>query len=290
MKHLGLIRKSFNVPSSTPDSSPPQAAPPPRARRPEPDPNASPPPYRLARPPEIPALMEEDENDFSSPESPRGSADAYNPVSSPTPARRKKSRASSSSSSRQQSAGSSRATSPPPALDLQMTNLSDQLNKAGKRKPTRRQSGLLTTSMSITTVTPKGYSTEVIPPRPVSPALGSPLRMEAVLQEEAEVLAVVNGRNIVDDDDEREEPLAVTVTRRDKKKSKEKDRDYEEDRDVVVESNRKERKKRSSHDVVEDPGSPLAGKKPKLKDVTNAPPPRPSLTSTLGEFHFLTLR
>lgn len=241
MRHLGLIRKSFAVSSSTPGSSPPQQPPQPRARRPpKPDPNASPPPNRIARPPEVPGIEEEDENMFMANGDPYGNATDDRQAASPTPVRRKKSHASSSTRS-------SRALSPPPpdVIELPVVNFDDQSSKLGKRKPTRRQSGLLTTSMSITTLTPKGYSMEVIPPRPSSPAFGSPLRLEAALQEEEEMNSLIEGD--LQDDDEPYEPSTVSVTKRDKKrKSKEKEYEEEDDEAMVIESSRRERDRLTS--------------------------------------------
>lgn len=182
MKQLGHIRKSFHIPhrstSPEPAVDPIQALP--RARRPTLDPNASPPANRIARPPTIPGIFEEEEEDI---------ADDDDFVPSP-PRRRPKSRPSSSGgSSSSRLPLPSRATSPPTD---DMVEFDEQLNKAGKKKPTRRQSGLLSTTMSITTVTPKGYQTELISQRPPSPAFGSPLRRNARLEEEEEeVLAVI---------------------------------------------------------------------------------------------------
>lgn len=95
------------------------------------------------------------------------------------------------------------------------------------------------------------------------------------------------------DDDELDEPLAVSVTRRDRKR-KSKEEEYErEETDVVIESSKRERDRRRSK-ALEDPDSPKAGKKPKLRDVTNAPPPRPSLLTIPGgillSVPFLTAR
>jgi len=131
--------------------------------------------------------------------------------------------------------------------------------------------------MSITTVT------EVVPPRPPSPAFGSPLRREAALEEEEEeVLAVIGG---LDGQDEVEpEIIAQSVTRREKKKPKERDSDGKES---SGESGRKsgererERERKKPREPQEDPPHPVdTGKKAKLKDVTNSSPPssRSSLT------------
>ncbi|THG97634.1 hypothetical protein EW026_g4404 [Hermanssonia centrifuga] len=262
MKHLGHIRKSFNVPhrrSTTPEAKPlPEL----RTRRPPHDVNTSPLVPRLARPPTVPGILEEAD------EYADGGLDEDEPLS-PTPIRRKsKSRPSSELPDR----------SVPLSLDLPIITFDDQLSQTGKRKPTRRQSGLLT-SVSITTVTPKSYS-DMLPPRPPSPAFGSPLRMEAALEEEEEALEVIqDARRRGEEEEDAEEPLALTITRRDKrKKSKEKEGTVNCGRELLSESSRRELDKRRSREA-EDGAGPLTGKKPKLKDVTNAPPPRPSLAN-----------
>lgn len=209
---------------------------------------------------------------------------------SPSPPRRKsKSRHSSSSASAGSSSSSSsrlplpsRDTSSPVDHDL---DFEEQLSRAGKKKPTRRQSGLLSTTMSITTVTPKGYKTEVISQRPPSPAFGSPLRREAGLEEEEEeVLATLGTGEHVEDDDE-EEPIALSITRRDKKKKSRENEDVEKEYEGGVKREREKNEKRRSRDTDGTPGpSSYEGKKPKLKDVTNSPPPRPSL-ATIDSAH-----
>ncbi len=99
------------------------------------------------------------------------------------------------------------------------------------------------------------------------------------MQEEEEMNSLIEGD--LQGDDEPYEPSVVSVTKRDKKR-KSKEKDYEEgEEEMVIESSRRERDRRKSK-ATGDPGSPVAGKKPKLKDVTNAPPPRPSLLSIAG--------
>lgn len=287
MKQLGLIRKTYNISSTTPDVTPPQRAQQPRARRPVQDPTASPPMNRIARPPDVPEILEEDELELSSPESPQPvAARNYNPTASPPPARRKKSRAPGSSTGSRQS---SRSASPPPPLDVQVANYDEQLCKAGKRKPTRRQSGLLTTSMSITTVTPKGIATELIPSQPLSPAFETPLRLQSPLDDDDDAMEEDDGVEIQIMDEVA--TVTANIARRDQRR---KDREFVSQRaaekgeadiaeELQLDAGRKDREKRKVKDYTEDLGSPLAGKKPKLKDVTNAPPPRPSLTNILGE-------
>lgn len=241
MRHLGHIRKSFNLPAQLTTS--PEAPPPPRARRPIPNPNNSPTVPRLARPPAIPGIMEDDENNLSEEE-----------VASLTPQRRK--------------------SKPRSSLTRPMeVDFDDELNRAGKRKPTRRQSGLLTTKVAITTILP---AEDVPSTRPLSPAFGLPLRKDAVHEEEEEeVLAVISAAEPMDEDED-EELVAMTITRRDRKK---KGRDRElDDNSSAAEGSRRDREKRRARDSDEGP-NPLEAKKPKLKDVTNSPPPRPSLAT-----------
>ncbi|KAI0074699.1 hypothetical protein K474DRAFT_1665142 [Panus rudis PR-1116 ss-1] len=260
MKHLGFIRKSHNIPQQSPPREE-KHAPLPRARRPTLNPDATPPPNRIARAPTIPGIAEDDEDNLSNVE------EDDEGLPSPTPIRRKsKPRSSSTSSSRLPLRVAS-----PPEEDSPST-FDEELTKSGKRRPTRRQSGLLTTSMSITTVTE----------RPPSPAFGSPLRREAGLaEEEEEVLAVIGGL----DGEEDEEPEIITqsITRREKRKKKVKESEGERERESSGDSNPKEKERKRPRDVEDHVGSMDAGKKSKLKDVTNSPPnrsPLPPLDTT----------
>lgn len=157
----------------------------------------------------------------------------------------------------------------------------EDMSKAGKRKPTRRQSGLLTTKMAVTV-------TEIATPRPPSPAFGSPLRRDAASEEEEEAIAMISPAEPMDEDED-EGPIAMTVTRRDKKKKArdldEREREFERDTDsrhgdrtASAESSRRDREKRRTRDS-DEASNPFEAKKPKLKDVTNSPPPRPSLAT-----------
>lgn len=135
--------------------------------------------------------------------------------------------------------------------------------------------------MTITKVTPDGITTDLVPPRPPSPAFGSPLRRSVGLAEEAEENAAMKGEPVDPQLEEREvEVILHSVTRRDKKekKAKEKDkvrdRDRDKDRDSTTDSGstRDAERKRSRVDddsaAVESTQS--TGKKSKLKDVTNS--------------------
>lgn len=276
VKHLGYIRKSHNIPhgrSSTPEEQPP------RARRPVPNPDGSPQMNKIARAPNFPDIHEDDEANVSSPEP--DADDDEGGVPSPTPVRRKtKPR---SSGSRLPLPSRTSTPPPPPAIDAPVINFDDQLTKAGKRKPTRRQSGLLATSMSITTVT------EV--QRPASPAFGSPLRRDAALEEEEEeVMAVIGG--IDGQEDEELELIAQSITRREKKKkAKEKEvRPVEIERGSSSESVKRERERKRTRDAEEQPAGIAEGsRKSKLRDVTNSPPALLPLDTALSgtSSHFI---
>ncbi|THH26753.1 hypothetical protein EUX98_g7442 [Antrodiella citrinella] len=262
MKHLGYIRKSHSIPHGRP-LTPEMQQEPPRARRPVPNPDASPPMNRIARAPNFPNIHEDDEPNASSAED---AEDDDDDAESPSPVRRK---------SKPRSSGSrlplpTRTSSPPPLppLDAPVITFDDHLTKAGKRKPTRRQSGLLATSMSITTVTE----------RPLSPAFGASLRREAALdEEEEEVIAVISG--IDGPGDEELALVAQSITRREKKKkAKEKEREMppEIERGSSSESTKRERERVKRTRDLESHQLPAAegsSRKSKLKDVTNNSPP-----------------
>ncbi|KAH9912191.1 uncharacterized protein BXZ73DRAFT_56421 [Epithele typhae] len=243
LKQLGLIRKSSGVSHSrtpTPESHPH----PPRAKRPIPDPNVSPPPNRIARAPTVPVLVEDDEPNPSGPEDPE-------PEAEPSPLARKR-----KSKSRASSSAPSRLPVPacqPPSPPACRSEFDDELGKTGKRRPTRRQSGLLT-GLSISTV--DGL------PRASSPIPDSPIRC------------------VPDDDDDIPEPdedeveaILQAVTKRERKMRKERSssKARESDTDVLdalIEPPRpRERKK---HRSSEDQSNPVEGGKSKLKDVTNS--------------------
>ncbi|KAK7679607.1 hypothetical protein QCA50_017318 [Cerrena zonata] len=274
MKQLGHIRKLNTIPHGIP-ISPEAQPPPPRARRPIRNPNASPPTIRVARVPTVPGIAEDDENVVSSAHSSPADSPGADPedegeTPSPTPVRRKsKSRASSSRLPVRQNSPD------PPPPDISTVNFENQL-KYGKRKPTRRQSGLLTTTMSITTITE----------RPPSPAFGSPLRREVGLQEEEEeVLAVIGG--IDGREDEEPEIIAQSITRRERKK---KPKDVEQERESGSEFVARERERKRPRDSEEQIWTAEGGKKSKLKDVTNSPPGRlPALDIPSGMFFAIRL-
>ncbi|KAH9939444.1 hypothetical protein B0H21DRAFT_780615 [Amylocystis lapponica] len=248
MKHLGHIRKSFNP------RSPARALP--RAKRPVINPDASPPYTRLARAPTVPGITEDDEEHASSPGSP-DAADAEEDDTSP-PAQHPEEAPHKAAHVRPVAPTRARPAEPaPPPI----------------RKPTRRQSGLLS-SVSITTVTPGGVSTELVPPRPPSPAFGSPLRRSVGLEEQEEEQAAARGdleeQTVVRGDLEEQEVEAILQAAA-KRERKEKKRERE--RDGGTDSVRvREREERRRAREQEEPRAAEGGKS-RLKDVTNSHSP-----------------
>ncbi|TCD64180.1 hypothetical protein EIP91_004454 [Steccherinum ochraceum] len=274
VKHLGYIRKSHNIPHGR--SSSPEAQPQPRARRPAPNPETSPQMNKIARAPNFPNIHEDDEANVSSPENLEPEADAEEDEvdePSPTPVRKKTKPRSSSS----RLPLPTRTSSPPPipTIDAPAINFDEQLTKAGKRKPTRRQSGLLTTSMSIT-----------VTERPPSPAFGSPLRREAALEEEEEEVMAVIG---IDREDEEPELITQSVVRREKKKRmKEKEKEVlaaEMERGSSSESAKREEKRKRTRESEGQATAVVEGstRKSKLKDVTNSTPSLTPLDTALSD-------
>ncbi|THV06880.1 hypothetical protein K435DRAFT_825720 [Dendrothele bispora CBS 962.96] len=222
LKHL---RQDFRI-SAT--ASPTPSPPIPRAtQRPSPNTDSSPISPRLVREPTIPRIHEDDE--------PTPSSDDE---SQSHPQSRTKNRRLSSS----RLPLPTRMSSPTPEVDLVTV---------GKRKPTRRHSGLLT----IDTRLLQGDSTSAV--RPSSPAFGSPDRREAGLAEEEEI-AALRGDDVKTELSE-ESDLGIKKEKR-KVKSKGKERDTDS-------SNVSVRKKLRD----EANGLIVDGKKLKLKDVTNSP-------------------
>jgi hypothetical protein len=197
MKSFGSMRKNFNIPS--PKSQSPKKEPPPKARRPVLNPDASPHANRLARAPRFPEIFEEDED-----------APEDNRCQSPTPVtRRKKPRSTSSASQPHVLARPS--SSPPPFLQAPIVatiqvDIDESLLKQNKKRISRRQSGLITVGSGNSSSGSTGSSTKSRttspPPRAPSPAFGSPLRRDAGLAEEEEEYAAVHGHRRVDVDED----------------------------------------------------------------------------------------
>ena len=173
-KHLGFLRQSLNATPSTPTLTL-EPKPPPKARRPMLDPNASPQVPRLSRAPNFPGINEDDEV-ASSPE-----ADDDDVVHVNSSARRRAKEKLSLS----RLPLPPRAASPPPLPTPLRIDFVER-ESSTKRKSSRRQSGLLSVNTdvgpSVRSERPEGP----IHPRAASPALGSPERRNAGLAEDDE--------------------------------------------------------------------------------------------------------
>ncbi|KAF5348352.1 hypothetical protein D9758_010907 [Tetrapyrgos nigripes] len=224
-KRLHHLRQELRIsPSTTPSSTPPI----PRAtQRPAPNADSSPISPRLVRAPTIPNIYEDDE--------PTPTSDEEEGLS-----QKRKHKSNRLSASRLPLP--TRISSPPPEIDLVTV---------GKRKPMRRQSGLLTIDTRF--IQEESSSAG----RPPSPAFGSSDRREAGLAEEEEMQAV-NGEDVRTATEEESDSVARKEKR--KAKSKEKERDSDAGN---VSVRKKLRDEANGH--ISD------GKKLKLKDVTNSP-------------------
>jgi hypothetical protein len=146
------------------------------------NPDASPHANRLARPPRVPEIFEEDEAGSD--------ALAEDGSQSPTPVMRRKKPRSTSSSSRVPVPAPtvSPPTLPPPIVATIQVDINESLLKQGKKRISRRQSGLINvTSSSGSGSSSSSKGRGASPPlRPPSPAFGPPLRRDAGLAEEEE--------------------------------------------------------------------------------------------------------
>jgi hypothetical protein len=249
IRSFGTIRKNFNIPSPKPPS--PKKDTLPKARRPALNPGASPHANRLARPPRVPEIVEEDE----------AGSDALveDRSQSPTPVmRHKKSRSTSSSSSSRAPAlvpAVSPATLPPPIVATIHVDINESLLKQGKKRISRRQSGLINVTSSSGSVTSSSASSSsrgrgASPPlRPSSPAFGSPLRRDAALAEEEEEYEVILGQRATNAN---EEPYLERATSKGKKKRTLMQAQAEDDRE-------RENRRQRDDDILQ-----------RLQDVTNA--------------------
>lgn len=248
------MRKGFNIPSSKSPS--PKKDTLPKARRPVLNPGASPHANRLARPPRVPEIFEEDEAGSDAP--------AEDGSQSPTPVmRRKKSRSTSSSSRAPAPALTvSPPMIPPPIVATIQVDINESLLKQGKKRISRRQSGLINVTSSSSGVSASSTSSsskgrEASPPlRPPSPAFGSPLRRDAALAEEEEEYEVILRQRPTNAN---EVPYLERATSKGKKKCTLTQAQADE---VVVEDDREREKCRLRHD------SEIVGRR--LQNVTNA--------------------
>ncbi len=253
IRSFGSIRKNFNIPS--PKSSSPKKDILPKARRPVLNPDASPHANRLARPPRVPEIFEEDE--------PGSDALAEDSSQSPTPVIRRKKSRSMSSSSRLPAATPtvSPPKFPPPIVATIQVDINESFLKQGKKRISRRQSGLINVTSSSSGGSSSSASSSskgrgASPPlRPPSPAFGSPLRRDAALVEEEEYEVILGQRPT----NANEELHLERATSKGKKKRTLTQAQAEE---VVVEDDREREKRR----LREDPE--MSGQR--LQDVTNA--------------------
>lgn len=259
IRSFGSIRKNFNIPS--PKSSSPKKDTLPKARRPVLNPDASPHVNRLARPPRVPEIFEEDEAGSDAP--------AEDGSQSPTPVMRRKKPRSTSSSSRPPVPS---PTVSPPMLPLPIVatiqvDINESFIKQGKKRISRRQSGLINvTSSSGSGSTSSASSSSKgrggSPLRPPSPAFGSPLRRDAGLAEEEEYEALLGQRPT----NANEQLLLEHSMSKGKKKRTLTQAQAEE----VSAGDDREREKRRLREDPEIEGQ-------RLQDVTNAFGPRVSL-------------
>jgi hypothetical protein len=197
MKSFGSMRRNFNIPS--PKSQSPKKEPPPKARRPMLNPDASPHANRLARPPRFPEIFEEDEAGSDALEDDR--------AQSPTPITRRKKPRSTTSSLPHMLARPSSPTPPglpAPIIATIQVDINESLLKQSKKRISRRQSGLISVgsgNSSSGSSSPRGRAASP-PPRAPSPAFGSPLRRDAGIAEEEEEYAAIYGQRPIDADEE----------------------------------------------------------------------------------------
>jgi hypothetical protein len=250
MRSFGSIRKNFNIPS--PKSPSPKKDPLPKARRPVLNPDASPHVNRLARPPRVPEIFEEDE----------AGSDAHDEGGSQSPTlviRRKKPRSASSSSRPQLSAPTvPPPIRPPPIVATIQVDINETLLKQGKRRISRRQSGLInvTSSGSSGSASSSSRSAASPPPRPPSPAFGSPLRRDAGLAEEEEEYEALHGQRQTDTNEDT--PLERGASKGKKKRTL----TQAQAEEAPAEDNHEREKRR----LREDPD--VVGQR--LQDLTNA--------------------
>ncbi|KZT19161.1 hypothetical protein NEOLEDRAFT_1142432 [Neolentinus lepideus HHB14362 ss-1] len=239
VKHFTCIRDAHKIPSGRP--SPDKTPPAPRTARPAPAAPAFQMP-RLSRIPDIPGINEVEEEDEEDTEE-----------SSSTPTKRKKARRASGS------------RLPVPAVDM-----AEEVAKTKKKRIARRQSGLLSSTPAENVM--------LSPPRPPSPAFGSPIRRAAGLAEEEEERAALSGELEVNEEPELDEvaEMLESEARREKEKKERKKAKEKERSDGAVDRGRERERKRVAREE-EEAATAAQGDNPKLKDVTNSPRGRAAL-------------
>ena len=221
----------------------PPTPPSPRARRPVLNVDTIPtsPQFRIARPPNIPGIYEDDE--------PSPSSSEENPKQTTPPRKKSKSKPRLSASKLPLPSRGPSPTFPPQPPQSGNTETSIT-SKPLKRIPSRRQSGLLTVKTETLSV-----------PRSGSPAFGSPVRLEAGRAEEEEEFAAVHGTLEVE---VLQPGVDETVVKKEKRKAKAKEqRESESEKDGTIETvvRLKEKKRPREEDGFENAKS-------KHKDVS----------------------
>ncbi|KAL0568665.1 hypothetical protein V5O48_013317 [Marasmius crinis-equi] len=253
-KHLSFLRQAFNIAEQAPQS--PSPTPPKATRRPVSQNNSSPTSPiapKLSQEPTIPRIHEDEE--------PPSSEDEEAMIVKLSPRRKAKAKARLSAS---RLPLPSRIASPPPGASASSVSLQIDFESipqsTTKRKPSRRQSGLvIDTRVSGDSGCAAGSSSI---PRPPSPAFGSPIRRAAGLAEKRDENAAsqVGGKDIEREFDEI--PVAVKKPKSSSKREKEKPAA------VPEAAEKKKGRTREESDASEGGGE----KKARLKDVTNSPP------------------
>lgn len=257
MRNFGSMRKNFNIP--TPKLQSPKKVPAPKARRPVPNPNISPHANRLARPPRVPEIFEEDE----------AASDGLGEDGShsPTPITRRKKPRTTSSSSCSLAPALAASPSPRPALAVPIVatiqvDINESLLRHGTKRISRRQSGLINVASSSGSGSSSSASSSSRsratspPPRPPSPAFGSPLRRDAGLAEEEEEFAAVHRKLPANTDED------IPLERATNKGKKKRTLTQAQAEEPLAEGDHERGKRR----LCEDPE--VAGQR--LQDMTNA--------------------
>ena len=117
-------------------------------------------------------------------------------------------------------------------------------------------------------------------PRQPSPAFGSPIQLDAPLDDDGEVLDTNGGMEVehIDGQDGGGEELEMSATKREQRKGKGKEREMEKERDLLIDVPRsRDRERKRAREDDEFTGGTVEGIKLKLKDVTNSPRSRSAL-------------
>jgi hypothetical protein len=148
-----------------------------------------------------------------------------------------------------------------------------------RKKPSRRQSGLLSATASGSMRIDGKYPSMVPLQRPPSPAFGSPIRRDVNLDDDGEVILMNEPVDMECDDLEGDAGVASEmVTRREKRKGKGKEIEAEKERDMLIDVPRpRERERKRAREEDEIINATVEGLKLKLKDVTNSPRSRSAL-------------